>query len=418
MTPLEKELFDQANRICASEAFRETLLRHLPAPLGGDASQRLDARIHENDQMLLHSLRHHGDAHVALSQYHNVALQQYNAMRQILHQFHPPPHDRLRFLDFACGYGRLIRLLTLFMPAGNVTASEIQPEAVRFVEDRFGVRGLLSHLDPTQFRPVETFGFIWVASLFSHLPEDLFHAWLARLWALVDQTGGGGALCFSVHDAALLPEGVSLPEAGILYGEHSEIAELATTHYGTTYVSETFVRQAVRQAAGAEATCFRIGKGLAHEQDIYVVTRRRDTSGLAGFRRGPWGWVDERRTGPSGELYLRGWAASLDDGPLANVNITVNGRAHTCPTGLIRTDVARVLADPRLATSGWEFRCPLPSSNRVRVEVTAESRTGERALLYVGSPPSAAPEGARPSPGYLHRFRNAVARLVDPIRKP
>ncbi|WP_018233526.1 class I SAM-dependent methyltransferase [Thioalkalivibrio thiocyanodenitrificans] len=405
MTSTEQDLLQQANRICESRPFREALWRHLPDPETHGDPGRLDAHIHPRDQMLLHSLRHHGDAHVALSQYYNVALQQYNAMRQILHLFHPPPHEGLRFLDFACGYGRLIRLLSLSMPARNITACEIQPEAVDYVRERFGVRGMLSHLDPEQFKPGETFDFIWVASLFSHLPEQLFHQWLARLWALVNEHG---ALCFSVHDAALLPEGLELPDPGILYGEGSEIPELGPAHYGTAYVSEDFVMRAVRTATGGEANCFRIPKALAHEQDIYVVTRS-DVSGLAAFRRGPWGWVDERRVSPEGELYLRGWAASLDDGPLAHVNISVNGQPHTCPTGLPRDDVAHVFGDARLRPSGWSFHLDLAGNTRAQVEVTAITAAGEKALLYVATLPVPAMREASTD---IRGIRGLLARLL------
>src|SRR5690606_36941997 len=41
-------------------------------------------KIHPDDQMLLHSLYHHRDANASVSQYYNVALQQYNAAQQIL----------------------------------------------------------------------------------------------------------------------------------------------------------------------------------------------------------------------------------------------------------------------------------------------------------------------------------------------
>lgn len=375
-----------ADRFCQNPIFRRSLWRHLsPKSSTSDAPAALDTTIHPDDQMLGHSLRHHGDAHVAVSQYFNVALQQLRAMRQILDVFHPTLDQRFRFLDFACGYGRLIRLLSLLIPPGQITGSDIQPDAVRFVEERFGVRGVASDLDPARFSLGDRFDFIWVASLFSHLPENLFLGWLERLWALLDHTNG--VLCISVHDASLLPAGLTLPDTGILYGEGSEISTLTPTHYGTAYVSESFVRAAVAQATDGNAACLRIPKALAHEQDVYVITRRPEVAGLADFRRGPWGWVDERAIVSPNELYLRGWAASLDDGPLDQVQIRIDGRLHHCETGQHRPDVGDAFGNPALSLSGWEFRYTLPAATqKPYVEVSAQSADGECALLYAGYP--------------------------------
>jgi hypothetical protein len=103
--------------------------------------------------MLQHSIKHLRDANASFSQYHNVALQQYIAMQQILRTLFPENADELQGLDFACGYGRLLRLLTHSLSVNNITASEIQPEALAFVIDRFGVRVAPSNADPKAFQP-------------------------------------------------------------------------------------------------------------------------------------------------------------------------------------------------------------------------------------------------------------------------
>ena len=87
----------------------------------------------------------------------------------------------------------------------------------------------------------------------------------------------------------------------------------------------------------------------------------------------------------TGELYLRGWAASVDDGPLDSIEILVDGTLHRCPTGLPRDDVRTVLNDARLGTTGWEFRHALGAGPpNAFIEVTARSTMGEMALLYAG----------------------------------
>ena len=354
--------------------------------------------------MLLHSLQHHRDANASFAQYWNVALQQYHAAHQVLHALFPGRTRDIDVLDFACGFGRLLRFLSLDMPAGRLFASEIQPQALDFVRDRFGVQILDSHADPSRFEPGRRFDAIWVASLFSHLPAELFDAWLSRL---AGSLASDGVLCFSVHGAALVPPEHRMPDEGLLFFPVSENAGLEARLYGTTYVTEAYVRQAVARTCGGDWGCVRLPRALAHEQDLYVVAAPgRDLSALAGFRHGAWGWVDERRMDADGALFLRGWAASLDDGALDAVEIRVDDVVHRCSTGQLREDVGRFFDDPRLDRSGWTFRLSVAAGpGDARVVVSAATSRGERALLYAGTLPR--PAAAAPTRGFerlLRRF--------------
>ena len=397
--PALAALCDEAAALCADPRLATLLHTHWPAL--GRGGRRVGTRIHPDDQMLLHSLRHHRDAGAAVSQYFNVALQQYHAARQIVDTLFPVPSGRLELLDFACGFGRLIRFLVACDRDVEITAAEIQPDALAFVGDEFGVATVPSTMAPEAFEPGRRFDVVWVASLFSHLPEGLFHRWLSRLHALLTPRG---VLCFSVHDEVLAPPG-AMPASGLLFSPHSENAALDADAYGTTYVTERFVRAAIARGVGARAPVHRIARALAHEQDVYVVAADpgRDLSPLAGFRHGPWGWVDERRV-DAGALVLRGWAASLDDGALPAVTIRVDGTEHRCPTGGHRPDVRDVFGDERLAAAGWALRLALPEGGRTPwVEVVAPTPRGECVLLYAGWPggPPTAPETP-------HVYRRAI----------
>ena len=383
----QQPLLEQAKHIAEQAWFRDVIRRHCPLVSDTRRADNLSTRIHPDDQMLLHSLRHHGDAQVALSQYFNVAYQQFFVEQQIIKLLLGSHGADLEILDFACGFGRMLRFQSLISPSDQLYASEIQEDAIDFVADEFGVQGIRSSIEPEQFDPGKTFDVIWVASLFSHLPEQLFQRWIRRLTGILKP---GGILCFSVHDASLLPTGLSLPETGILFGSASEIDTLPEGTYGTTYVNEAFVARVLHEAAGAKHPYVRLPRALAHEQDVYVVPSDAalNLTALEQFRRGPWGWADERRV-DAGGIYLRGWAASLDDGPPEYVQVRINGRQSHCPTGLLRSDVARAFGDSRLATAGWEFRAPLPQSKHLQIEVSAASAgvPGECALLYAGRHP-------------------------------
>lgn len=418
MDGTEDSLLAKAHEQCQDPAFRKAVWRHLG--FRGDAVdvRELKTRIHPNDQMLQHSLRHIHDVNRSLSQYFNVALQQHNAAQQVFRLMLGAPNATHRILDFACGYGRLLRFLTLSVPPMQVWAAEIQPVAVDFVVREFGVHRLHSDIDPQRFEPGMQFDFVWVASLFSHLPHHLFHGWMSRLTSILNP---GGILCFSVHDECLLPSHITLPGDGIHFIPASENADLDGNAYGTTFVSETFVRSVIAGTCGSDHPFFRIKRGLANDQDLYVVPKAQDCDlgRLTAFRKGPWGWVDECHVSDAGELYMRGWAGSVDDGPLASIEIAIDGMTRRCPTGLVRDDVPKVLNDPRLANSGWEFTHLLGDGPpNAFIEVTARSAIDEVALLYAG--PLARPERARsraPSRSIGERLARRVGALLARLRR-
>jgi 2-polyprenyl-3-methyl-5-hydroxy-6-metoxy-1,4-benzoquinol methylase len=369
--------------LCLDPNFRETVWRHLAWKRSDGDISELRTRIHREDQMLRHSLRHWDDANRSVSQYYSVALQQYHAARQILALAHPNGTEDLAFLDFACGWGRLLRFLAHSLPTSQVWASEIQPEAVRFVQEEYGVSSVESAFDPDQFQPGREFDFIWVASLFSHLPDILFHRWLARLRDLLTPDG---VLCFSVIDSRLLPPEIVMPETGIHFMNSSEIEELDAQSYGLSFVTEDYVRSAIgTMPGGVPKSTVRLRQALANEQDLYVMPKDsgRDLSGLQQFRRGAWGWVDDIDFAVSGTLHLAGWAATLDEGPAEGVEVRIGRESFEVSIGQTRDDVAKVLGDPRLAPSGWTFEHIL-APQRVFVEVSARSQNGDQALLYAG----------------------------------
>ena len=409
MNTSTSELLKAAHKLSQDVAFRQAIWAHCEHRLGSGDSGRLSTRIHSNDQMLRHSIEHFQEVNRPLSQYFHVALQQHDAARQIMRLVFDRAADSLEVLDFACGYGRLLRFLSLSHAPERVWASDIQRDAVEFVVAEFGVNGIESTASPERFEPGRQFDFIWVASLFSHLPDSLFRAWLARLNALLTPDG---VLCFSVHDECLLPPGVAPNATGIHFLAQSENAELDARAYGTTYVSEAYVGAAIREACGGDAASFRLPRGLANEQDIYVVSSRRgrELGPLAGFRRGTWGWVDECRVSATGELLLEGWASSLDSGTLDRVEIAIDGKRYSVATGSSREAVGRVLNDDRLLHSGWEFRCLLrPDANPVFLQVSA--RYGdELALLYAGR--MKVPNGERSAVAHEPSLRQKIGRRL------
>lgn len=385
MEDASEDLLRQTELICQQDRFRETLLRHLNISQSGLCHAQLVMDIHPHDQMLLHSLHHHQSAEVALSQYFSISLQQFNAARQIMQACFGPQLEHIKVLDFACGYGRLLRFMSMLVPAENVWASEIQPEALVFTRASFGVQGVLSTPDPQDFEVDERFDFIWVASLFSHLPDTLFQAWLAKLCSLLTPRG---VLCFSARSSELLPAGEVLPESGILYQRASELTPLDADIYGTAYVSESYVRGCIDKQLGFGHGYLRLPRALANEQDLYLLGKDpdRELPGADDFDKGLWGWVDRISLHANNTLKMEGWAASMGKTALQHVEVSVDGEASRVQPDIERLDVATAFAEPGLLKSGWVFtQKPDTASDAPYVEVSAQSVGGDSFLLFAGA---------------------------------
>jgi SAM-dependent methyltransferase len=376
-------LFESANQALASAAFRREIL----ATTFGNCTPELEAQListlNSDDKMLHHCLDHFDNINFSLSHYLAVATQQYRVVEKIKTALFANTKKPLKFLDFACGYGRLQRLMSLQASPECLWVSDINNSALDYVANTFGVNRIASSANPDNFVTAEKFDVIWVASLFSHLPQHLCEAWLERLSQCLTPNG---VLCFSVHDERLLPDTHSLPSSGFYYLAQSEDSTLDTSIYGTAYVNEHYVGNTIKKLNSASFDYHRIPKGLANEQDIYIIAQqgKHDLSLLNALRHGVWGFVD-KVFAENNQLYLYGWAASIDDGTIAHIEIKLNGHIHICSANLLREDVVAVLQDPRLLHSGWEISLPLapaPDTNFVAVSVV--SLQGERSLIYLG----------------------------------
>lgn len=381
----------------AAQALRELADPGLAAVLGellDRPAAGVDTAMHPACQMLGHSLAAHRDAGLAVSQYFAVALQQEHCVRQLLERLFADASGAARrdidLLDFACGYGRLLRLLVHHHPPARIWAAEIQPEAVAHVAARYGVHGLASPPSPEDFVPGRRFDFIWVASLFSHLPDGLFQRWLARLTGLLTPNG---VLCFSVHDEALLPGHLAMPPSGLHFIGHSENAGLDASIYGTTFVTADYVRRAVDGALGATHRCARLPRLLAHEQDVYVLpaSPTRDLGVLDGLQRGLRGWLDRRALGADGLLHLEGWAGSIDPPQDRADGCHVELRIGDGDAGAVQrvaidgesADVAQVLGLPHLKRCRWSARIAPPAPG-TRLTLRVVDHHGRAALIYSG----------------------------------
>jgi hypothetical protein len=215
-------------------------------------------------------------------------------------------------LDFASGHGRVTRFLVGEVDPKRICACEIHPDAIEFQREYFGVGGLLSSMDPGKFDAPGRFPLVAASSFFSHVPRPAFEAWIARLLECVT---ADGVVIFSVLSTELLPADAPNISEGFVFFPASETDRLDKTAYGTAYVDERFVREAVARGAAARRwSVRRFPRGLCGLQDLYVVAdlEEPDTADfeLPNF---PWGDADIYELKSDGCLAVAGWLSHVSE---------------------------------------------------------------------------------------------------------
>ena len=346
--------------------------------------------IAAGDEMYAFSEINCGSRILGLMAYFRAGIQINDAVRQLIRWHFGDPSKITAFLDFAAGYGRSTRFLRHDLPAESVWMSEILPDALEFQERQLGVRTIPSHNVPEKFRPGQRFDFIFVSSLFSHLPESTFSRWLATLYNLLSP---GGLLVFSVHNELTLPPDVAMPASGIHFIPSTEIPSLDVADYGATIVADHFVRTAIKGATGAESQ--RVPQGLCFTQDLYLVANGPMKSGPVPFQYGPNGCVDFCRRVEPDRMKLTGWAFDATEGQkIKRVEVYYNGILRgACELNHYRPDVAAYLGHsdrPEAVRSGWDCSIDL-QGEQIRPEqdwilAKAVSTNGREFVLRLDHP--------------------------------
>ena len=301
--------------------------------------------------------------------------------------------DQIKMMEFACGYGRNLRHIVHCIPAQNIFVSDIYADAVKFNIEQFGVSGRVSVHNPIDLDWNERFDFIVVPSLFSHLPESTFAGWIAALYRLLTDDG---ILVFSVHGDHLQGPDATMPESGILFHHQSESTTLDKSEYGSSFVTEAFVRDQIRRATG-HSVYSRTKRGFWKHQDFYIVAKS-PTADVTSFRynHGVPGHFEHIEAGIGRSLKLKGWAKDTNrarnDG--LRVEVCLDGRKiGETKAFKPREDVAQAWDDDFI-DSGFEIHVPsLPLRSRRESLLAVEAvASGHRECLFALSLGDALPD--------------------------
>lgn len=387
---------------------RGLLLAMAPEMVGADLG------IHPDDEMLGFSRQNHqGDSDLALAEYVQSGLRVVASLRQLVRWRFGSWSNVRNVLDFASGYGRVTRFLVRELPPERVTVSEIVEPALAFQHERFGVRTLASAIEPGDVATDERFDLVIVTSLFTHLPRQRFGPWLRRMRELL---APGGMLVMTTHDLWLLPPGTPPPADGFAFQAISESQVLETADYGSTWVTEAYVREALGEI-DRDLASLRIPRGLCNFQDLWAIVAPGGADpGQLAYERDPDGHLDAcRRDGRRLQLY--GWAAYRGrESELARVEVHLGGeRVAVCEEFFVRPDVAAALAKPGLRC-GFDLTVELGETQSLLgtpLVVRAVTRGGHAHAIYAGTVATAELHTARGDVAYGHRVIQEKKELAE-----
>jgi SAM-dependent methyltransferase len=186
------------------------------------------------------------------------------------------PSQIKTILDLPSGYGRVIRWIQAGFPDAEITACDLDTEAVNFCNKQFGVDKIFSHEDPDKIQTAKKFDLIWCGSLFTHLNSEFWEKFLSFFEKFLNPDG---ILLFTTHgsyvafrgqngfDYGLKPEQFenlikNFSSSGFGYENYPN-----TSGYGITLSKPSFVMRLLESHQDFRIILY-LEKGWDHHQDV------------------------------------------------------------------------------------------------------------------------------------------------------
>jgi SAM-dependent methyltransferase len=187
-------------------------------------------------------------------------------------------------LDFASGYGRVLRLLMRRFEGARVVACEIDPTAVEYCVHQFGVQAVLSENDLSTLSLRQKFDLIWCGSLITHLDEGRARDLLAFVERHLTDRGVGvlsvhgevtvEALRAETNDYGLAPGSVASLLAGYEATGYGHASYGGHDGYGISAVSVRKLDELASEARLSRRTVQ--ARGWDDHHDVYDFVRSGD----------------------------------------------------------------------------------------------------------------------------------------------
>jgi len=240
-------------------------------------SGKLNYAISKNDLMFRYSCYHHNTISEGFYGYLLTGLNGKNIVQKVIDAHFENSQKVNKILDFASGYGRVTRFLCAEYSAEKIWASEIKPKALDFIHRQFLCSTIQSGFVPEDFNAGHQFEVIYVGSLFSHLPEDLFKRWLKTLYSLLSETG---ILILSTHDISLINKNDKNAFVFIEDSEDQMFKEVDdhikdAAKYGAAYLGKNRMNKILEQVGVKKEQYVRFKRVLSNVQDVYVIGKNK-----------------------------------------------------------------------------------------------------------------------------------------------
>lgn len=229
------------------------MLEQLNSPDRYSLWMRINCRIHPQDD-IFHFFTRHPLASNPIREYLSDGWRTLSELMLLLEEAGVSLTRMQQVLEFASGYGRFTRHLVKAIP-GRVDCSDVLPGTAEFLREQFAVEAFYSRHNPAEIVYPKRYDMVFVLSLFTHLPVNMWTPWLQSLARGVKP---GGLLVISVHNETVAPHlGVTFGADGTYFVASSESPSLDGAIYGTTFTTRAFVERAVVDALGYEALVYR-----------------------------------------------------------------------------------------------------------------------------------------------------------------
>jgi SAM-dependent methyltransferase len=235
----------------------------------------IPGRVHFNDFMFLNS------SPQEIASYAERARNVIALIEESLAAAEKTTDDIDRWLDFGCGYGRVVRFLAQRVPPERIFVSDVVKEGVDFCSSEFRVHPVYSQAELDRVS-LGSFDFIYAISVITHLNERNS---LAFLRLLGESLNDGGIALFTTHgqwsienarlygpeyEARRTEIAASVEVRGIAYLSYP----FATDDYGMTWHSKEYVETRMAELHGSRVVplVFR-PHALDGHQDVYAFRR-------------------------------------------------------------------------------------------------------------------------------------------------
>ncbi len=195
-----------------------------------------------------------------------------------------------KILDLACGHGRVLRMLRAYFPDAEITACDLDRDAVDFCGQTFAANKAYSDADFENIQLSGAFDLIWSGSLLTHIDQA---SWQKFFDFCEAQLAPGGLLVFTTHGRYI---DRMMTDYNLLYGlEPGAAQQLQSAFrtagfgyrnypgeggYGVSLAKPSWVTSFLEEHSNMQI-CLANEMGWDHHQDVFVCAPKQ-----------PHGWQD------------------------------------------------------------------------------------------------------------------------------